>query len=182
MESLNIGIDSWIIQDGNYDDFAVGQETKFALEFYPISLISSDCKSFSIIESKSYQYRICGQIVYCTEKVWVLNFGFLAFQESEPPEFAIKDSWVEGEIYLGIDPYFYSSYLKSLPNMPSLTYNFRIENILLETTPWVEKLDASARKMLTRDTQKESFAEITKTDAWKDDNQRASYILKCFPL
>ena len=55
METLNIGIDSWIIQDGNYGNFVVGQDTKFAIEFYPLSLIPSECKEFSITELKTNQ-------------------------------------------------------------------------------------------------------------------------------
>lgn len=110
----------------------------------------------------------------------MLNLGFLAFQESEPPEFITKDIWVEGEISLGIDPFFYFEYLMKIPDMPSLTYNFRIENISLETTPWIEKSnEKSGRKMFIRDTQKESFLDVAKTNAWVDDNQRAGYILKC---
>ena len=38
MELLNVGLDAWIIQDGNYADFRVGEEQDFALEFYPILL------------------------------------------------------------------------------------------------------------------------------------------------
>ncbi len=29
---MNIVLDSWIIQDGNYDDFRIGDKYKFALE------------------------------------------------------------------------------------------------------------------------------------------------------
>ena len=31
--SWMIGLDSWVIQDGNYPDFETGQRTDFALEF-----------------------------------------------------------------------------------------------------------------------------------------------------
>lgn len=183
MKLLNIGIDSWIIQDGNYDDFVVGQETKFALEFYPISIKPSDCKSVSAIELNANQYKICGQIIYCTERVWVLDFGFLAFQETAPPKFARKGSWIEGEIYLSIDPFFYFEYLKKLPNMPFLTYDFRVEQIFLETTPWIENYDVtSGKKIITRDARLESFQEVLRTNAWYDDNQHGSYILKCLPV
>jgi hypothetical protein len=34
-----IHLDSWIIQDGNYDDFSGGQDAAFAVEFYPDELI-----------------------------------------------------------------------------------------------------------------------------------------------
>jgi hypothetical protein len=30
----NIGLSAWIIQDGNYPDFAVGTPVEFAVEFY----------------------------------------------------------------------------------------------------------------------------------------------------
>ena len=30
---IQVGLASWIIQDGNYGDFTVGQQAKFALEF-----------------------------------------------------------------------------------------------------------------------------------------------------
>lgn len=35
MSTFFIGLDSWIIQDGNYGDFHRGQEATFAVEFHP---------------------------------------------------------------------------------------------------------------------------------------------------
>lgn len=175
MESLYVGTESWIIQDGNYGDFVVGEETNFALEFHPISLKSSDCKSSFFTELNFNRYKICGQVICSLEGVWVLDFGLLAYQKINPPKFADKGNWVEGEIYLGIDPFSYFEYLKKIPEIPSLTYNFRIEKIFMETTPWIEK----PGKILTRDIEKESFKEVTETNAWIDDNGNANYILKC---
>ena len=37
-DSLHVGLDAWIIQDGNYADFQSGAEYRFALEFYPHAL------------------------------------------------------------------------------------------------------------------------------------------------
>ena len=182
LESLNIGLDAWIIQDGNYADFTVGQKTQFALEFYPHSLKSSDCKSHSATHLKACLYRICGQVVYRTKSVWVLDMGFLAYQESQPPRYAIKGSWVEGEIYLGIDPFMYFEHLKNMSGMPLLTYGFRIGEIFLETTPWLTKSDDAARTMMMRDEQNESYREVAETDAWNDDNGNAHYVLRCVSL
>jgi predicted DCC family thiol-disulfide oxidoreductase YuxK len=183
MGLLKVGVDSWIIQDGNYDDFKVGQEARFALEFSPISLKSSNCESHSAAELTGSRYKIRAQVIFCTEEVSVLDFGFLAFFESKPLAFAAKGSWVEGEIYLGIDPFFYSAYLNKIPNMPALTYNFRIEKIFLNTTPWIEKSDeAIGRTILMRDVEKESFREVTRTNAWMDDDQAAHYVLECLPI
>lgn len=180
MKSLNVGVDAWIIQDGNYGDFAVGEKTQFALEFYPRELKPSGCKSPSAAHLKASRYRVCGQVVYRTKSVWVLDMGFLAYQESPPPRFATKGSWVEGEIYLGIDPFMYFEQLKNRPGMPPLTYGFRIGQILLETTPWLTKTDESGRTIMTvRDEQNESYREVAETDAWNDDHGHAHYVLQC---
>jgi hypothetical protein len=103
MQPVDIGVDSWIIQDGNYTDFAVDHEAQFALEFYPISLKGSDCRCTSGKPITRNLYDICGQVVYLTEDVLVLDMSVLAYQECEPPDFASQGSWVAGQVYLGID-------------------------------------------------------------------------------
>ena len=35
LREVSIGLSAWIIQDGNYGDFRVGQQARFALEFHP---------------------------------------------------------------------------------------------------------------------------------------------------
>jgi hypothetical protein len=42
MRTLQIGLSSWIIQDGNYEEFEVGREYRFALEFYAPDLAIDD--------------------------------------------------------------------------------------------------------------------------------------------
>ena len=39
--------------------------------------------------------------------------------------------------------------------------------------------DENGRTLTKRDEQKESFTEVAETDAWRDDNGHANYILKC---
>jgi hypothetical protein len=182
MESFNIGLDSWIIQDGNYPDFQVGQEADFALEFYPLLFKPSDKQTKSFRHLNNCNYQICGQVIYQTRNVWVLDFGLLAYEQAKPPRYATKDAWVEGEIDLGIDPFFYFEELYGLPGMPALTNRFRIEQILLETTPWFISKDDGGRTVLERVKLKESFKEVYETDAWNDDNGSACYILKCLLL
>jgi hypothetical protein len=94
----------------------------------------------------------------------------------------ISGSWVEGEIYLGIDPFMYFEGLKNQAGMPSLTYSFRIGEILLETTPWLTRSDESGRTIMVRDDQNESYREVAETDAWNDNSGNAHYILKCFSI
>ncbi len=179
MESLYVGLSAWIIQDGNYADFRVGQKAVFALEFYPASLKVSDRRLKSAERINASQYKICGQVIYQSKTVWVLDAGFLAYQESKPPRYATKGAWVAGEVYIGIDPFMYFEGLNKTPGMPSLTYEFRVDQLLLETTPWITTTDENGRTLTKRDEQKESFTEVAETDAWRDDNGHAHYILKC---
>lgn len=179
MELLNVGLESWIIQDGNYADFRVGEEADFALEFYPVLLKPSDKRTKSFIHWKNCHYQVCAEIVYCSRQAWVLDCGFLVYDQSKLPRYFEKGSWVEGEIILGIDPFFYFEGLYALPGMPALTYRFRIEQILLETTPWFTSKDEVGRTVLERVKLQESFSEVYATDATDDDNGNAHYILKC---
>lgn len=178
MDALNIGLDSWIIQDGNYNDFSVGEKTEFALAFHPHSMRPSDCRTPSATHLRASIYQICGQMVYRSNDVWVLDMGFLAYKEEEPPSYVRKNSWVEGEIYLGIDPFMYFEYLKNRSGMPALTYRFRIDQIFRETTPWIE----IPKQMIRRDEQNESYREVAETNAWGDDNGHAHYVLQCVSI
>ena len=64
--------------------------------------------------------------------------------------------------------------------MPSLTYSFRIGEILLETTPWLTKSDEAGGTMMMRDEQNEAYREVQMM--LDDDNGNAHYVLKCFSI
>lgn len=179
MQKLSIGLDSWIIQDGNYGDFAVGEARKFALEFSGKQLTSSQTKERSALFLKTSIYKVSAQVVYVDPKVWVIDFGILAFWESEPPAFAEVDSWVEGDIFIVIDPYFYMEYLHKLPNVPKLTYEWKIEGILREDTPWLKSVNEQGGVTLRRDVTREAWSEVERTNAWEEEDLSASYVLKC---
>src|SRR5215469_14416065 len=128
---VHIGLDSWIIQDGNYGDFNLGQQAKFALEFYPpMALrVASEGPAFAehLVASR---YHIRGKVIFLQEGVWVIDTGiFVAFREQKPPPDVVLGTWVEGEIYLGIDPFFYFEYLHTIEGMPLLTYTWIVRQI-----------------------------------------------------
>lgn len=45
MDSLHIGVSSWIIQDGNYPDFRIGDALNIALQFHPYRICESKSNS-----------------------------------------------------------------------------------------------------------------------------------------
>jgi hypothetical protein len=179
MQTFFVGLSAWIIQDGNYGDFAVGRSAKFALEFCPHTMQLSRSREPSSEHIETSRYRVRAQVVYVGRSAWVIDFGIMAYQNQEPPRIAKGGSWVEGEIDLGIDPFFYFEELHARPRMPALQYEWRIRNILLETTPWLSAKDETGRTILTRDEQQESFIEVAKTNAWEHDGGGAHYVLEC---
>ena len=176
---IHVGLSSWIIQDGNYSDFHVGQEVKFALEFYPITLerIGTPTNSFAT-HSGGGRYRVQAQCIFANGDVWVINAGdFLAYveqkNERQPGE------WFEGQIYLGIDPFFYREYLHEISGMPPLVYTWLVAQISRETTPMIETRNSRGGLQISRDVGQESFLTTQKTEAWNDDERHGSYVLAC---
>ena len=176
---LSVGVDSWIIQDGNYEDFRVSQERAFALRFWPHDLKPTHAREKQVVEVNPAQYLGCGEVVYCTPACWVIDVGFLAYTDAPLIEGLSDRAWLAGTFYLGIDPFDYFEELYQLPEMPDLNYQWRIDSILLETTPWLESKDDEGRKCLYRDKAREGYQSIERSSAWDDDGGHAHYVLGC---
>jgi hypothetical protein len=174
-----IGLASWIIQDGNYGDFSVGEEVRFALEFYPYGISPTAAGITEMTRQRSCLYRCQARYAFLHKRVCVLDFGLLAYRELRAPMEARLNDWAEVEIYLGIDPFFYSESLCDIWGMPPLAYDWRIERIWLETTPWLESRNELGQATLTRDEGREAFCEVSQTNGWTDDSGRAHYLLEC---
>jgi hypothetical protein len=179
MQTIFVGLDSWIIQDGNYGDFRVGEETHFALEFYPYWTSTTAVQSTQMTRQNSCRYSCQGRYAFLADNVCVLDFGLLAYNESRSPSNFKLNDWIEVAIYLGIDPFFYKDRLRNTPGIPPLFYEWLIEKIWLETTPWLENRDEGDRTVRTRNESQEAFREVEKTDAWNDDGGHAHYLLEC---
>ncbi|MDP2269721.1 MAG: hypothetical protein Q8K32_03250 [Archangium sp.] len=169
---------SWIIQDGNYGDFELGQETECAIEFHATDLQPVQGGTLLAEHIEASRYRIRARVVFSAPNVWVLDAGrFMIFEQSQLTAPAPVGSFVEGIVDLGIDPFFYSADLSQVVGMPLLSYTWVVREILRETTPWVEVTDPSGRTTRAQDSAKESFVPVAKTDGWNDDNGHGNYIL-----
>jgi hypothetical protein len=171
-----IGLDSWIIQDGNYPDFGVGQQAEFAVEFFlpePNLLDESAQPSLDPVEDAAYDMR--GRVVAILDRVWVLDCGLInLYQEIQPPEGVNVGDTVSGRGTLGIDPFFYFERLHLLEAMPPLVYTWHIDEIRMQTAPFIQ-----TGNMLARDPTKLGWRQIERTDAWHDDDGRAGYLMIC---
>jgi hypothetical protein len=177
VSTLTVAVDSWIIQDGNYGDFAVGDEAKFALEFAGSTLRPSTSKETLARHRGHGVYQVCAQVLFVNASAWVIDFGFRAFWESVPPDFAAPGTWVEGELLVGIDPFFYMQYLRKLPGIPELFYDWSVASIMRNDTPWLVEVNAHGGKTLFRDETRETWTNVARTDAWNDDEGRSTYVL-----
>jgi hypothetical protein len=174
-----IGLSSWMIQDGNYANFTTGQHAEFALDFYAQNICSSESKTKYAKRLDAAKYEINAEVVYLSSEICVLDFGICAFQESASPKEMSVGKFVTAEISLGIDPFDYFERLYKLPGMRPLIYSWKINSIRQQTAPFIETRNASGQKVFVRDETKLGYKKLEKTDAWKDDDGHGEYILNC---
>jgi hypothetical protein len=176
-QRFQIGIDAWIIQDGNYGDFTPGRHD-FAVEFYPESAQSLPATAgVSAKRIRGSRYEIVGRVSKVLPRAWVIDIGLLAYQNHPPPPWAREGTYFKATVYLGVDPFFYFEELADLSDMPELIYPWEIERIELETTPWLTSRDPQGRQLQVRDVGPTSFSDVKSTNAWHDDSGHGHYVL-----
>lgn len=186
-ETLKIGLLSWIIQDGNYPDFRQGEAGAFALQWTalePLAFVSPDAPmDRALAWRRENAYAAVADIEFIGEfasgSAWcVLDAGVRSYSPIAPPGDWKVGRTVRGLVELTIDPFLYLETLGQTPRAPPLIYDWRIERIELETTPWIE----TAGGVPQRDRGRASWRDVARTDAWSDDEGRASYLLTCTRL
>lgn len=166
-----IGLDSWVIQDGNYTDVAVGERRQFALELgYRRAarlVVAPDHERTPRCAhtGRGTSYDVVGEVLRTApgpgEEAFVLDVGlrastqWLVLDDLEPPA---AGTWLAGTIHLSVDPFFYMDELHALPRMPSLIYTWTVERVQRELT-------------------RETWADVDGTRAWEEDG---GYRLGCW--
>jgi len=176
---LVVGLTSWIIQDGNYGDFAQGSKSAFAIEFYAPSPLEefepAPSQSPSLTHRGNATHAAAGQVIYVADDWWVIDVGVLAFRDGTPPMHVRPGAWLRGEICLGVDPFFYFESLGHQPSAPALIYDWSIDQIFVQTAPLIE----ISPRVLAHDPTKLGWKEIVETNAWED---QGDYFLHCTRL
>jgi hypothetical protein len=174
---LPIGLAAWIIQDGNYPEFARGAAAAFALEFHaasPLNRLGSG-RQPGLRHAGGAAYEAIGQVLHVGEEWWAADFGVRAFQEAKPPAGIEAGGWLGGAIQLGVDPFFYFERLSQLPDAPALIFDWQIEKIEMQTAPFMRL----GKRMFVRDEAQSGWKDVAATDAWADDGGHAEYLLHC---
>jgi hypothetical protein len=173
-----IELDAWIIQDGNYRDFAVGEEREFAVEFsLRGELWHSDVGARSTRYVQDGTYAIDAELLaVADDRKWVLGLdGLAVYCNDAPPTDVNTGALVSGVIDLGIDPFFYFERGGRLSDLPALIYTWQILRVFAQTAPYVERRP----KEYSRDLSAWNWRVIPATDAWNGDGGSASYLLEC---
>ena len=136
-ELLQVGLSSWIIADGNYKDFSVGDVRSFALEYYNEADLRPATAPRSHRHLGDARHAVTGRRVHLGPTWCAIDIGVLAYRELHsfpppPPSF-------DGEVYLGVDPFFYFETLAHETDGPALIYDWRIHRIEVETAPRILK-------------------------------------------
>ncbi len=171
---LAVALSSWIVQEGNYTDFARGDRAAFAVEFYcPRAWRLIDpLLAPSLVNTWGPLHEAAGVVVYCDEEWWVVDAGTPIFRKERPPPHVQLGAWVRGGVSLSVDPHFYCDMLAHRPDAPPLIYDWVVEKIEIQTAP----LDRSTG---VRDYAKLGWREVGQTDVWTHDDGHADYVLHC---
>ncbi len=175
-----VGLDSWIVQDGNYPDFLTGQRTQFALEFASrggLKLLDGP-QEVSVRWIDGSHYEVTAQIVHDKPNAQVLDFGILAYHFigiEDPTHQPRIGAWVTGDINLSVDPFFYVDQLAHEEGFPALIYTWTVQEILQKVGEESPQIGADH---VHADTSRD-FVRIEKTDVWGDDSTLPSYLLRC---
>ena len=173
---LDIWLSSWIIADGNYADFDAGETRKFAVEFWSPSYMSKTSESVASLQQvDNYSYIATGRIAFATDDVLVIDCGVLAYSERKGEVRGEVGDFVKGNLSFGIDPYFYFEYLYKIPSMPPLIYEWRIDAIVQDTTPFIEG-EVYGRPGWVPDESRRSFRNVSTT---RNNVAGSEHVLRC---
>jgi hypothetical protein len=81
-QEWNIHLASWVIQDGNYADFAKGQTAEFAVECHvPAGSSIAECDGEPVAAQSGFNYDAIGTCVVQNVAITLLNIGILVYRQ-----------------------------------------------------------------------------------------------------
>jgi hypothetical protein len=182
-----ISINSWVIQDGNYPDFAIGERRRFALAFFETDLVRVDAAAPSARSIGDGQYRVTAKVVVAAKDFVMLDVGLLAYTSGALAT-ANDGAWLAGRISLEVDPYDYFENHAGKRAVPAAVHTWTITGIWLQTAPFVAASAEDLKRypavgisgnLLVRDSKRLGWSSLERTDAWADDDGHAEYLLRC---
>jgi hypothetical protein len=171
-----IHIPAWVILDGNYANFAVGDFSEFAL-----------CSIFPKVvpqETGVTGARRCGdryvieaKVVAESGRVRFFDFGLAAYVhatrlETDPRSLA-GVSWFTATTELAVDWFTYFDDLAKLPGVPPLIYPWTITGVWRKVRRAIDGPEQQESENQVR------YTALEKTDALGFDSAHFEYLLRC---
>jgi hypothetical protein len=181
--NLKIYLPRWIIEDGNYADFCVGEKRKFALEFWTASPLTRSAESAVGLRRQSQRvYHVVGRLIFATDGVLVIDCGVLAYsdQGTDVEGGCGVGDIVQGNLSFGVDPFFYLEQHFKIPGIPPLIYEWRVNSIEQDMTPYIFSKE---RQLYFRDESQTRYEEVRSTSKeFITLDQGPEFILFCSKL
>jgi hypothetical protein len=171
-----LGTQAWVIQDGNYEDFALGQRYSSAVTAFPHPVegsSSAGAPQTRPLEDGRYAFS-CAILKFAGYGAWVIDFGIHCYGKAALPEGAQVGDVLAGEVRFFLPyPAVYQEGFDSAASHS--TYSWQVERIRVETTPWLVGEDGVHR----RDSNKIGYVDVESTNAETDEGGSADYLFDC---
>jgi hypothetical protein len=169
-----VGIQAWVIQDGNYDEFLVGRRYDFQVEGLPLMVEQSEVGEVPQVRHvERGRHEFSGAVLkFLGHGAWVIDFGVYCYGDAPLPKgLRIGDALAGAVSFFLSSPAVYEQAFES--EAPFRTYSWRVEGIRRETAPLVEE-----GRVRRRDLAKAGYVGVQATNALADD-PAAFYLLDC---
>ena len=168
-----VGLSSVVIQDGNYDDFEVGQRRRFALEFYEADLAVAPDAEPSASAVGDGRYDVTARVGFADRGLAVLDFGLLAYRDTIPP--AVEPgATVRCRVFLEVDKFSYFERHAKREGVPPAVYSWTITGIWRRPAAFPAAIFRGTGVQSVRP----GHERLERTQAWLDDASDG-YVLRC---
>lgn len=132
-----VGAGGWIIEDGSYGDFELGQEAVFGIEPTSAAIsIKEAATSPSSMPVGEANRDFVGKLEFVGADAWLLNVGLVTYGVANylPAGAQVGDTLI-GNGYVGIECPGIHDVEAFRAGAPPYRYSWRIDRIEKETTP-----------------------------------------------
>ena len=200
---LVIGLEHWVLQDGNYTDFAVGDRRQFAVELgyertHRLEAVDARPRPQVAPSGSTFCYDAVAQVkvsrphpdlgpgvfVLDCGDLWVYGETLLLDDLRSLPE----GTWVGGRISLFVDHFAYMDELASLPAVPPLIRTWEVLGIeelrtqMIQVPPGHPLFSGPECEgpAWVSDPSREHWEPVERTTTWPPEGQTAAgYRLRC---
>ena len=132
-----VHLPSWIIQDGNYSDFAVGERRRFALEFHSDDLAEVAPGVRTAVSLGEGRYEVAATVECAMPEVTLIDIGgLIAYCDSGQPS-APVGTWLTGQVLLSVDCYSYYEIHAQHREVPPAVYSWTVTGLWRQTAPYI---------------------------------------------